>query len=458
VRVIVRRCGLQRLVSSVHGSKASTILPVSGPVAKGLSKRRLTSRIRCISLATAAAVITAGWAAYRFSLRQIDYRPVMLIPIWERIGSRDMLRMPERFLVGEIADYDDEFFAYLMFTYLRGTRMLRNRELLLTYTRAGPKLSYSIQIHLPNDLLSSLPLLWDAKAAQLIDRASWRHVTPERLDRLRSETQLFQTAYNLPARRKLEEMTRQQLIAFIKAFVQFKSATDPRIRRRIEPVPRSLTPKEADQLAEDIVSVAEFYSLPLDFFLGIGAMENNYMNVPGDLQHAIWKRAAEKGDIILKRSRGKVLVINSSSGVWQITRETIRYAHRLYLNDDRQYRLLPVHLRPARELDLTALRPAILTTYAGLLFRDLLDRCQGDIGKAVGAYNGGLGNPNAQYAERVRVVAEYARRVLEARRRAERTGSRTPICLGTSLTMRQTCVNAPTLLLRRDLLEPILKQ
>jgi hypothetical protein len=374
---------------------------------------RLSPRLGRISLAIAAVVITAGWAVYRFSPARMEHRPLMLIPVWERAGSRDVLRMPDRFLVAEIAEYDDEFFAYLMFTYLRGTSMLRDREVLLTYTRAGPKLSYAIQIHLPNDLLSSLPLLWDAKAAQLIDRASWRHVTRERLDRLRSETHLFQTAYNLPARRKLEEMTRQQLISFIQRFVQFKSATDPRIRRRIEPAPRSLTSKEADQLAEDIVAIAEFYSLPLDFFLGIGAMENNYMNVPGDLQHAIWKRAAEKDDIVLKRRRGKVLVINSSSGVWQITRETLRYAHRLYLNDNRQYQLLPAHLRPPRELDLTALDPAILTTYAGLLFRDLLDRCQGDVGRAVGAYNGGLGNPNARYAEGVRVVAEYARRVLE---------------------------------------------
>jgi hypothetical protein len=50
---------------------------------------------------------------------------------------------------------------------------------------------------------------------------------------------------------------------------------------------------------------------------------------------------------------------------------------------------------------------------AGLLFRDLLDRFHGDVARAVGAYNGGPGNPNPLYEEGVRMVADYARRVME---------------------------------------------
>jgi hypothetical protein len=166
-------------------------------------------------------------------------------------------------------------------------------------------------------------------------------------------------------------------------------------------------------MAEDIVSVADLYALPLDFFLGIGAMENNYMNVAGDLHHSTWKRRAEKGDVVLKRARGRVLVVNSSIGSWQITRETLRYAHRLYLRDGRDYSGLPLRLRPSKELDVNQVDPPALTTYAGLLFRDLLDQCAGDVTLAVGAYNGGLGRPNLRYAEGVRTVAEYARRMLE---------------------------------------------
>ena len=53
------------------------------------------------------------------------------------------------------------------------------------------------------------------------------------------------------------------------------------------------------------------------------------------------------------------------------------------------------------------------TAYAGLLLRDLLDRFNGDVALAVGAYNGGPGKPNARYEEGVRRVAGYARGVME---------------------------------------------
>ena len=58
-------------------------------------------------------------------------------------------------------------------------------------------------------------------------------------------------------------------------------------------------------------------------------------------------------------------------------------------------------LRPARELDLNQASSA-LTTYAGLLLRYLLDYFHGDVAKAVGAYNGGVRNPNGQYEAGVR--------------------------------------------------------
>jgi soluble lytic murein transglycosylase-like protein len=54
-----------------------------------------------------------------------------------------------------------------------------------------------------------------------------------------------------------------------------------------------------------------------------------------------------------------------------------------------------------------------LTTYAGLIVRDLLDRFGGDVDQAIGAYNGGARNPNPAYAAGVKNVALYARRVLE---------------------------------------------
>lgn len=324
-----------------------------------------------------------------------------------------MVTLPGRFLVATVAAYDDEFFAYLMFTYLRGSSFLADTEILLTYTKAEHGLVYSIRVRLPNDLVSSLARLNEATARGRLDQPEWRWITTDALGRLRHQSHMLSQAYNLPVRRRLEDLTRTQLVAYIRRFVRFKSVTDPRIRGAMVPLPHPLTSAEAHQLAEDIVRIADFYSLPLDLFLGIGAMENNYMNIEGDLRNAIWKSRAETGDVVLKRRHGRVLVVNYSSGVWQITRETLRYAQALYLRDKRDYSQLPPRLRPSRDIDVTNVPPEVLTTYAGLLFRDLLDRCGGDTLNAVGAYNGGLGNPNRHYAEGVEMVANYARRVME---------------------------------------------
>jgi hypothetical protein len=105
-------------------------------------------------------------------------------------------------------------------------------------------------------------------------------------------------------------------------------------------------------------------------------------------------------------------VSDYSIGVWQITRETLRFAHDLYLKDKRNYTQLPEQLRPPKVFVLDVSDSHVLTTYAGLLLRDLLDRFHGDVEKAVGAYNGGPRNPNLEYAAGVGIVAEYARNVL----------------------------------------------
>src|SRR5207248_3133376 len=166
--------------------------------------------------------------------------------------------------------------------------------------------------------------------------------------------------------------------------------------------------------------VAHFYDLPLDYFMGGGAMENDYMDVNGDLTHAVWKKRAQRGDIVLRRTRKRVMVSDYAMGTWQITRETLRAAHQLYLHDKRDYSQLPARLRPPRELDLNNVSDAVLTTYAGLLLRDLLDhfggdveKAIGDVEKAIGAYNGGVRTPNPDYASSVKNVADYARRILE---------------------------------------------
>jgi hypothetical protein len=367
------------------------------------------------------AVISGGvvalgiWSYSRLWPRKLQLTPASsLTPVVELTANATAMRVPGRFLVADVATFDDELLAYLMFGYLRSLVARDGCRAWLTYEREGKALAYVIRLGPPqNDLLGGVPYLFRLQAITRISQVAYRWVIPQVISRYETQSHIFDRAYDLPVRRKLSVVPRAELAAYVRRFIRFKATTDGRIRRGIEPVPRPPDRPEAHLLAEDIVTVADFFSLPLDFFLGIGAMENNYMNVKGDIGNAIWKKRADKGDVILRRGPKGVLVLNESSGIWQITRETLRYAHHLCLKDKRDYSALPEHLRPPKEINLNDVPPGVLTTYAGLFFRDLLDRFHGNVGTAVGAYNGGPGNPNPQYEAGVRMVAEHARRVLE---------------------------------------------
>jgi hypothetical protein len=262
-------------------------------------------------------------------------------------------------------------------------------------------------------LLTAVPRLMDMESRGLIAHYELNTLTKSEANYYVQQTNMFETAYDVPTTQKLESLSSFQLFPALADFLIFKSQTDNRVVGGSAAAARPLTREQAKRLAADILEVAYFYSLPLDYFLGVGAMENNYMDANGDLAHAVWKKRAQRDDIVLRRKRKSVLVSDYSIGTWQISRETLRYAHQLYRKDTRNYELLPARLRPPQDLDLNATNDEVLTTYAGLLLRDLLDHFDGDVDKAIGAYNGGVRSPNPAYASGVKTVATYARRVIE---------------------------------------------
>jgi len=320
---------------------------------------------------------------------------------------------PGRVLIADLLTLDDELLAYMMFEHLRGLINCEGCRLWLTAEPAGRSIAYRVRLQPPPDILSAFPYLFRLQSERLAEPITYRWASSREADLYCDQTEIFDRSYHLPRYRRVDHLPRAETVAYIRRFIRFKAATDRRVRLGLPPSPRPPNREQAVRLAEDIVSVAEFYSLPLDFFLGIGAMENNYMDVKGDIGNTIWKKRAQKNDVVLKRGRKGVLVLNESSGIWQITRETLRLAHGLYLRDTRDYSLLPQHLRPAKELDLDNVPSSVLTTYAGLFLRDLLDRFNGDVALAVGAYNGGPGNPNPRYESGVRAVAEHAKNLME---------------------------------------------
>ncbi len=320
--------------------------------------------------------------------------------------------MPAGELLGLIGRYDDELTAYLYFEYFRSLKLIDSSKVLLTAKEAPSGTIFTVYLSVPNDLLTAIPYLANLEAQRFISSFHVIQANSFRVQRGYAQTKLFLSAYEAPMRTKMSSLPRSELTTNVARFILFKSKTDRRIQQRIEPAPPKLSEGEARDLASDVIAVADFYDLPLDFFLGIGAMENNYLNVRGDLKHTAWKRHAQPGDIVIRRKGHRVLVMNYSIGVWQITRETLRYAHALYLKDKRDYSKLPPRLRPPKKLDFKDINSHVLTTYAGLLLRNLLDRFNGNVAEAVGAYNGGVRNPNAKYSAGVEIVADYARRVL----------------------------------------------
>jgi hypothetical protein len=364
------------------------------------------------ALLLSVATLTA-WTTARLWPRHLPANRHSHILSPKRRGHHVVVPIAPEIAAAEIGHFDDQLEAMLRLEYLRGREPEESAQVLLVPAREGHRTTYKLVLLLENDQLAAIPHLNQLRTHGLIshyDVVAWSN---RELAQARQQSQEIETAYDLPARQKLESVPSFQLLPALADFLAFKSQTDWRVVGQGGSAPQPLTRQQALHQASDILDVARFYDLPLDYFLGVGAMENNYMSVNGDLTHTVWKTHAESGDIVLQRKRKRVLVSDYSVGAWQVSRETLRSAHQLYLKDRRDYSKLPPHLRPARQLDLNTITSDQLTTYAGLVLRNLLDRFDGDVDQAIGAYNGGIRNPNPNYAANVKSIALYARRVLE---------------------------------------------
>ncbi len=377
--------------------------------------RKLVRNLLCLAagLLTFAVCAYTGYRLWPLDLHTPRY-PALPAPKIQ--GNRLVLPFSPGIASAKVATFHDQLEAFLDFEYLRGHETRDGSDaslILLTAVDSATGPSYEIFIVCDNDLLTTVPHLVQLEGRNLISRYDLNAWTDKDFSYYQQQSHMFDVAYGVPAEQKLESLSSFQLLPALARFLVFKSQTDNRVLQRTDAAPRPLTREQATQLAADILAVAQFYSLPLDYFLGVGAMENDYMDVDGDLTHAVWKKRAQRDDIVLRRRRKRVMVSDYAIGTWQITRETLRVAHQLYLKDKHDYRVLPARLRPPRELHLNSVDDAVLTTYAGLLLRGLLDHFDGDVDKATGAYNGGVKSPNPAYAAGVKTVAVYARRVLE---------------------------------------------
>ncbi len=423
------------MADTLQGLSASTAS--AGSSLEFIRKRYRTLRrrrilVRSFLLAAWPAVFVGAYLLLSYVQPMIIIKRNLVPPVLIH-GDQTSIPMPNGILVADVGTYTDELTAYLRYDYLKGIQSLAHSNVFLVphEEKGGPE--YTLYAQMPNNLLAAYRTLGDLVIGGYI--SSWELKSPpySQITRWENETKLFNAAYQQPLRERLLQLPRAALTSAVASFILFKVRTDRRIRLHLEPANgKELTTDDARDFAADMITVAEFYKIPLPMLLGIGAMENNYLDITGDLKHAVWKHRAQHGDIILRRRRGRVLVSNYSVGPWQITRETLRYAHNLYRRDrkKRDYNELPPRLRPAPKLNFNQLSTGVLTTYAGLLLRHLLDYFHGDVQKAEGAYNGGRRDPNATYSEGVEMVANYARRVIGmAAGRKGNAVSETPLVL-----------------------------
>lgn len=304
-----------------------------------LLRRILANVLFCAGIVFTTAVLTvAALIAYiTYRPRTIEFDSYACLPKPEFVRGRLTIPYTSHYVVAQVASYDDEVEGYLRFQFLRGRVAADGVRVLLTAaTGQSGRMLYQIMLVGQGDLLTDIPRLGRLEGRRLIPPSVTEVYSQVDFSRYEHQSHIFETAQEIPAKHILEALQPSQLKSALAAFLLFKSQTDIRVLQDLEPRPQPLTREQAEQSAQDILAVAQFYDLPLDYFVGVGAMENNYMDMNGDLAHTVWKRRAQDGDIVVERRKHRVLVSNYSVGSWQITRETIRAAHALYLRDKRE--------------------------------------------------------------------------------------------------------------------------
>ncbi len=131
-----------------------------------------------------------------------------------------VLRVPGSQLIGELAQYDDELFAYMMFDYLRTQSVFADTDVLITYSLRDGIIKYILSVVLPNDFITGLPKLYELAAQFPFLTPEWVVIDDRVLLDQRFKTETLVRAYNLPAYRKLEQLSRKDVVAYARRFIR----------------------------------------------------------------------------------------------------------------------------------------------------------------------------------------------------------------------------------------------
>ena len=201
-------------------------------------------------LATALVLAAAGFAHY-LRPRVLVLAPATRAPECGFRDTKAVVTLPGAAFIATVATFDDELYAYFNYDYLRSRRAVQPAEVLLTRKVMDRKAVYPILIHMGDDLMTAIPFLEKLRVEGYIPSYEWRLVPESEVHTWRQQTQVFTAAYNLPVEQRIEGLSSAQLQEVVRRFVIFKSRTDRRVRKGIEPVPPPLSDEAARALARN---------------------------------------------------------------------------------------------------------------------------------------------------------------------------------------------------------------
>ena len=191
------------------------------------------------STLVAVGCATGGALYWQWQVAPLETAPPPAPRVEFGAGQRASVRYKRIRFVTPLARFHDELFAYLMLQHYRSAPPVAEGTVLMRYVGELDPPGYELLLAFSDDFVEAT-----GAAAQL----SARQGAPAALIALPAalgvnyldQTRFFDSAYNLPVQRKMEELSDAELCALARRFVRFKSATDPRVRSGMEPAPRQL--------------------------------------------------------------------------------------------------------------------------------------------------------------------------------------------------------------------------
>jgi hypothetical protein len=131
--------------------------------------------------------------------RELDLSIPKSVQIISQTEEQVRVSVPGRALVGELSQFDDGLFAYLMFDYYRERGLLRDSQLMLVSREEGASPVFRIFVHLPSDLIAGVTRLAELKADGLTSDIQCKWITHSELVRYQRQTLLVLESYEQPA-------------------------------------------------------------------------------------------------------------------------------------------------------------------------------------------------------------------------------------------------------------------